>query len=290
MSVLDSPLDSPAIVRSRLLRTVAEKTAMSVGRPLVSAFRGSMEIDYKVDLHDPVTKHDKQTEEAIRNQLLADVPDSAIVGEEGGEIGDGLVKWYVDPIDGTSNFAAGMAFWCVSIGAVIEGKIVAGAVYDPMAGNLFSADLGAAYLNNDVLVCPISRAENRATLITGYPVQRDFNVDGRERALSNIGELISAYSTLRRPGSAALSLCHVAAGWVDAATGFGVNAWDVTAAILILEKAGGSYQGLTLNKPVNPSPAFFCPGYIALGRDAEHHTLIRVASSIDNYRNSLCTP
>ena len=281
MTTSDTAIPSPA-----RLREVAETVARAAGTPLTTAFRSGMSVDYKTDLHDPVTVHDKQTEALIRQRLLAEVPRSAIVGEEGGEIGDGPVKWFVDPIDGTSNFAAGLAFWCVSIGAVVGGRIVAGAIYDPMADHLFSADTEGAWLNGMPLHCPEARDEARALLITGYPVLRDFRAEGRETALAGLGELVAAFSTLRRPGSAALSLCHVAAGWADAAAGFGVNAWDVTAAILILERAGGSYRPLTLGKLPPGAPAHQCPGYVAAGRGGRYPTLDRVADAIDARRRA----
>ena len=280
-AIADNAIPSPA-----RLRDVAETVARDAGKPLTTVFRADMTVDYKVDLHDPVTVHDQRTEAIIREQLLAEVPNSAIVGEEGGEIGNGPVKWFVDPIDGTSNFAAGLAFWCVSIGAVVDGKIVAGAVYDPMSDNLFSADTDGAFLNGAPLSCPEAREEARATLITGYPVQRDFRLEGREAALAGLGALISAFSCLRRPGSAALSLCHIAAGWADAAAGFGVNAWDVTAAILILERAGGSYRPLTLGKQPDGAPAHHCPGYVAHGPGSRFPTLDRVADAIDFRRRA----
>lgn len=280
-AITDTAIRSPA-----RLREVAEIVARTAGKPLTNVFRAEMTVDYKTDLHDPVTVHDQRTEAMIRAQLLAEVPGSAIVGEEGGEIGEGPVKWFVDPIDGTSNFAAGLAFWCVSIGAVVDGRIVAGAVYDPMADTMFSADADGAWLNGAPLRCPPVRDEAHATLITGYPVQRDFRLEGREAALKGLGDLISAFSCLRRPGSAALSLCHVAAGWADAAAGFGVNAWDVTAAILILERAGGSYRPLTLGRQPDGAPAHHCPGYVAQGPGARFATLDRVANAVDSRRRT----
>ncbi|MGV0877510.1 inositol monophosphatase family protein [Martelella sp. FLE1502] len=280
-AIADNAIPSPA-----RLRDVAETVARAAGAPLTTVFRADMAVDYKVDLHDPVTVHDQRTEAIIREQLLTEVPNSAIVGEEGGEIGKGPVKWFVDPIDGTSNFAAGLAFWCVSIGAVVDGKIVAGAVYDPMSDTMFSADSDGAFVNGAPLNCPEAREEARATLITGYPVQRDFRLEGREAALAGLGDLISAFSCLRRPGSAALSLCHVAAGWADAAAGFGVNAWDVTAAILILERAGGSYRPLTLGREPDGAPAHHCPGYVAHGPGGHFPTLDRVADAIDFRRRA----
>ncbi|MGH6807988.1 MAG: inositol monophosphatase family protein, partial [Ensifer adhaerens] len=210
-------------------------------------------------------------------------------GEEGGQVGEGDIQWYVDPIDGTSNFASGLAFWCVSIAAVEQGEVIAGVVYDPVADLLFSADLEQAYLNGRAISSQAVGHENRATLITGYPVSRDFRLDGREAALANLGELVETFSTLRRPGSAALSIAHVAAGWADAATGFGVNCWDVAAASLILKNAGGRYEPLTLGKVPADAPDFMCPGYIATGAGANYPTLQRVARAISATRIAAAT-
>lgn len=269
------------------LLDVARRAALLVGDPLRAAFRSDMAVDYKVDLHDIVTVHDKQSEVSIRDFIMGEVPDSTFLGEEGGSIGNGRVHWYVDPIDGTSNFARGIAFWCVSIAAVIDDEIVAGVIYDPIAENLFSADASGAWLNSKVLRSSAVADERQATLITGYPVARDFRIDGREVALADFGELTETFSTMRRPGSAALSLAHVAAGWADAATGFGVNAWDVTAAILILRQAGGRYQGLTMGKVAAGSPDFLCPGYIATGQGGDYPTLQRVAEGVSARRQGL---
>jgi len=272
--------------QSKKLAKIAEEAAASVGEPLRRAFRSAIAVDYKVDLHDHVTIHDKQTEEALRTFIFDRVPDSTMLGEEGGRVGTGAVHWFVDPIDGTSNFAAGIAFWCVSIAAVIDGRIVAGVVFDPVANLMFSADLEASYLNGVGIQSSSVEHESHATLITGYPVARDFRLDGKEVALRHFGELAETFSTLRRPGSAALSICHVAAGWADAAVGFGVNAWDVTAAILILRNAGGSYRPLTLGKALPTDAEYNCPGYVATGANADYPTLDRVADAVSDARDA----
>lgn len=271
--------------RSAALRIVAEEAARKVRAPLLAAFRSVMDVDYKVDLHDLVTVHDKQSEQTIRELIFERVPDSTFMGEEGGSVGNGPVCWYVDPIDGTSNFARGIAFWCVSIGAVIDGEIVAGVVYDPVADNMFAADTSGVWLNGEPLRSSAITEEARATLITGYPVARDFRLDGKAEALEHFGLLAETFSTLRRPGSAALSLAHVAAGWTDAAAGFGVNPWDVTAGVLIVRQAGGTYRALTLGKVAPDAPDFFCPGYVATGEGASYPTLDGVADAIDAHRN-----
>ncbi len=278
------------IDESRHLRDVAERASRLMREPLLAAFRSYISVDYKVDLHDVVTRHDKESEVAIRAFILGEVPDSAVLGEEEGASGAGRVQWYVDPIDGTANFARGLAFWCVSVGAVIDGEIVAGAVYDPVADLLFSADLSGAWLNGERLKSRSVPDERHAALITGYPVERDLRLDGRERALASFSELVETFSALRRPGSAALSICHVAAGWMDAAAGFGVNAWDVAASILILRQAGGSYRPLTLGKVDAGARDFTCPGYVALGEGADYPTLMRVARDISDRRDAAGQP
>jgi myo-inositol-1(or 4)-monophosphatase len=265
---------------------IAERAALSVGEPLRAAFRSAMEIDYKTDFHDVVTRFDRETEVAIRTFLLSECPDSLVVGEENGESGAGAVRWYVDPIDGTSNFASGLAFWCVSIGAVLGDEVVAGAVYDPVARNLFSADRSGAWLNDRPIRSRAAAVEARATLITGYPVARDLRIDGRSAALERFAVLAETFSTLRRPGSAALSIAHVAAGWADAAAGFGVNAWDVAAASLILRNAGGTYRPLPLGKVQSSSPDHLHPGYVAMGEGATYPTLIAVADAISEGRSA----
>lgn len=265
---------------------VASRAARLMREPLLKAFRSTIAVDYKTDLHDVVTKHDKESEAAIRDFILGEVRDSAVLGEEDGASGEGRVQWYVDPIDGTANFARGLAFWCVSVGAVIGDEVVAGAVYDPVADMLFSADLTGARVNGKALRSRAVGDEKRATLITGYPVGRDIRLDGHDQAFRNLGELIETFSAVRRPGSAALSISHVAAGWTDAAAGFGVNAWDVTAAILILKQAGGSYLPLTLGRREKPVPDFLCPGYVAIGEGGDYPTLLRIARQVSDGRDA----
>lgn len=256
-----------------------------VRAPLLAAFRSQMDVDFKVDRHDPVTEHDRRSEAMIRELIFHEVPDSTFMGEEGGKTGNGEVHWYVDPIDGTANFARGLAFWCVSVAAVIGDDIVAGAILDPVTGNLFLATPDGPTLNGQPMRSRAIASEQNATLITGYPVTRDLLIDGETAALARFGELTRTYATLRRPGSAALSLAHVAAGWVDAAAGFSINPWDVTAAILILQQAGGHYTPYDLGKVSPHVPAFQMPGYVATGAGADYPVLHRIAQEISDHRN-----
>lgn len=283
----DKDMSAHQTGKSRLLGETARRAVEKVREPLLAAFRSQMDVDFKRDRHDPVTEHDRRAEAMIRDLIFKEVPDSTFMGEEGGSTGDGEVHWYVDPIDGTANFARGLAFWCVSIGAVIGDEIVAGAILDPVTGNLFEATTEGATLNGKPMQSRAVRQEKQAVLITGYPVSRDFEIDGEAQALARFGELTKTYATLRRPGSAALSLAHVAAGWVDAAAGFSVNSWDVTAAILIVQKAGGTYRPYDLSAGNTGSRIFEMPAYVATGQGADYPVLTRIADEIAAQRSAL---
>jgi myo-inositol-1(or 4)-monophosphatase len=257
---------------SQELSAVAAAAAQLVADDLRSAFRGDMSVEFKRDQHDPVTVHDRKAEEAISGLLTARVAGSSIVGEEdGAHEGTGDVTWYIDPIDGTANFARGLAFWCTSIGAVVNDRIVAGAILDPVAGELFTADLSGAYLNGDRLRSSGVRDEAEAMLVTSYPSARDVAVDGAA-GLAEYGALVSAYGTQRRPGSAALSLAHVAAGWVDATVGFSVSPWDICAGQLIAEQAGATYYAFGAS-------GWNQPHYLAYTPDLEPTALTRFVST-----------
>ncbi|WP_246486068.1 inositol monophosphatase family protein [Kribbella qitaiheensis] len=233
-----------------------------------------MNIEFKRDQHDPVTEHDRRAEEAITKSLTANVPGSSIVGEEdGAHQGTGDVTWYVDPIDGTANFARGLAFFCTSIGAVVDGRIVAGAILDPMSGDLFTADLSGAWHNGSPIRSTGYRDEAEAFIITGYPSARDVATDGAE-GLARFGDLATSYGTLRRSGSAALSLAHVGAGWIDAAMGTSVNAWDICAGRLIVEQAGGLYHGFGAD-------GWNQPGYAAYTSDLNPVALNRFLTAYE---------
>lgn len=243
------------------LRTVAVEAALVVAPDLRAAFRSRMDVQFKRDEHDPVTEHDRRAEERIRHALLDKVPDSTVVGEEGGRLeGSGRISWYVDPIDGTANFAHGLAFFCTAIGAVLDGRPVAAAVVDPVAGHIFSADLSGARLGDQPLVSAGTAQESRALLITGFPNSREL-ASGDPESAARFAGLVSRYGTVRRTGSAALTLAHVAAGWSDAALGTTVNAWDICAAQLLVGQAGGTYV------PFGGDPGWDQPCYLAHTRD-----------------------
>jgi myo-inositol-1(or 4)-monophosphatase len=261
---------------ARLLK-IARKAVLKVGDPLREAFRSTMDYSYKRDVHDIVTVHDRASEEAIRAVINTEAPDSTIVGEERGAEGSGAIRWYVDPIDGTSNFARGIAGWCISIAAAIDERIVAGAILEPVAGYLFTADLGGAYLNGQRLKANAAAQESRAVLLTGFPNARNLAHIGPE-ALSAYGDLLNGFLAVRNPGSGAMQLAHVAAGWADATMGFETNAWDVSAGVLMVEQAGGRYAGYRRGEPAEP--AHLAPHYFAIGGAIRYATLEETVATL----------
>ncbi|MDR8413038.1 inositol monophosphatase family protein [Nonomuraea sp. 3-1Str] len=229
---------------SRELAAIAAEAARAVGDRLRNAFRSRPEVRTKRDFHDPVTEHDKAAEDHIRQVLARRSPGSVVVGEEGGTHGEGAVHWYVDPIDGTANFAAGLPFFCTSIGAAVDGEVVAGVVYDPVRDDEFTAWLGGAAYNGEPIRSSGARTDRDAVLLSSYPSPRDLEAEGEE-ALHRFARMVNAFASTRRPGSAALKLAHVAAGWSDVAYGTHVNAWDVAAGSLLVRQAGGVYIPLS---------------------------------------------
>lgn len=258
------------LAESIRLMEVAAAAARNAGEPLLAVFRSDVEYDYKRDRHDIVTEHDKASERRIVAEISTAVPDSAFVGEEGGRSGSGRVHWYIDPIDGTSNFARGIANWCVSIGAAIDGVTVAGAIYAPVSGQLFSAHLGAAFVDGKPIRARAAAREDRAMLLTGFPAPRHLKQFGTP-ALTTYAELIDTFFATRDLGSAALHLAHVAAGWADSAMGIGTNPWDVAAGAFILQQAGGSFSGFRAGEAT--TPGFLAPDYFATGAGADYPVL-----------------
>jgi myo-inositol-1(or 4)-monophosphatase len=261
------------------LREVATKAALSVGDQLRAAFRSAMGYSYKRDVHDIVTVHDRASEERISAVIMAEVKDSTIIGEERGPVGTGAVRWYVDPIDGTSNFARGIANWCVSIGAAIDDRVVAGVIYDPVADHVFTADLTGAWLNGDRISGNASPEEARAVLVTGFPNARHVAHAGPQ-ALEAYGDLLNGFLAVRNLGSGAIQLAHVAAGWADATMGFDTNAWDIAAGVLLVTQAGGQYVGYRDGR--SEEPVHLAPHYLAVGGNVTYPTLERTLDELSH--------
>lgn len=201
-------------------------------------FASPILVDLKGD-KDLVTEVDRESERLIVELLLKRFPDHAILAEEGSypDIPSGL-RWIIDPLDGTTNYAHGFPWFCVSIGLEAAGELVAGVVFNPFYDELFTATKGGgAYLNGARLQVS-SRAPLRDTLLaTGFPY------DSATDPANNFDNFIAfqkAARGIRRAGAAALDLASVAAGRLDGFWELKLKPWDVAAGILLVREAGGT--------------------------------------------------
>jgi myo-inositol-1(or 4)-monophosphatase len=185
-----------------------------------------------------VTIADKKSEELIIGGILNRYPTHSILAEESGATQPGAaVQWIIDPLDGTTNFTHGYPFYCVSIAVEENGRIVCGAVYDPVRDELFSAARSSgAYCNGQRLQVSEVAQLSQALLITGFP----YNFRERlETVIRQFRQFLVASQAVRRGGSAALDLSYVAAGRLDGFWELNLQPWDTAAGRIILEEAGG---------------------------------------------------
>jgi len=187
---------------------------------------------------DIVTDVDLESEQLVCATLLGAFPTHTILAEEGGVRGgtDARYRWIVDPLDGTTNYAHGFPFFCVSIGLEVEGRLALGVVYAPSLDELYVAEAGRGASLNDRPIQVSSIGElDQALLATGFPYDRaQFS-----RALRSFEVMSRQSQAVRRAGSAALDLCYVACGRLDGYWEHAVSPWDVAAGALIVLEAGG---------------------------------------------------
>lgn len=259
------------------------RIAREAGAIAMEGFRNrDLGIDLKKDFHDMVTKYDRACEEHVRGEIMRAHPDSTIIGEEEGESeGTGRLTWYIDPIDGTANFARGMALWTVSIGVARDGEMVAGAVYDPPNGHMFWADDRGAFLNDEPMRSWGFPTAEQATVGANFPLPRDL-IHKRELALEQFAQVTEDFAQVRALGSATSGLCWVAAGWLDAAFSFEAHSWDIAASGFIIRQAGGVFQTYRDGEIVPESESHLHPHYIATVPSADFpllHEILRTQST-----------
>jgi len=256
-------MSRPPVPPVRELLELACELAVAAGRLLLGSGGRPEVVATKSSPTDVVTEADQAAEALIRDIIGDKRPGDGILGEEGGETGSGSpVRWIVDPLDGTVNYLYGLPDWAVSIAAEAEGTVVAGAVFVPRRDELFSARLGGgAWLSSGALN---PRGEDTPTPVrlacnTGVPlgqalVATGFGYEAGRRAVQAgvLAAVLPRVRDIRRGGSAAVDLCSVAGGTVDAYYERGVNLWDIAAGALIAAEAGASVIGLR-GKPPGPS-------------------------------------
>jgi len=192
---------------------------------------------------DLVTEADRASEKLIVERLRSYFPAHAIVAEEGGgHESSSEYRWFVDPLDGTTNFAHGFPFFCVTMALERAGELIAGVVYDPVSGELFTAERGAgAFLNNHRIRVSAASRLGDSLGSTGFPSRkRHHNIN-----IHFFYQVAMASHGVRRTGSAALDLAFVATGRLDCFWEFGLKPWDMAAGALLVQEAGGRVSDMT---------------------------------------------
>jgi myo-inositol-1(or 4)-monophosphatase len=222
---------------------VAERAAREAGELVMKGWRTVREVSKK-GRFDLLTEYDLESERLIRERLSSAFPDHRIVGEEDAATGEGEMVWYVDPIDGTTNFAHGHFFFAMSIALYRGSEGLAGIVHAPALGVTWKAARGAgAYRNAEP--CRVSQRDrlDEAVCATGFPYDRWASQDNNHAELALF---LQRARGIRRCGAASVDLCLVADGTYDIYWEQGLNAWDMCAGALVVLEAGGqlsSYEG-----------------------------------------------
>ena len=239
--------EAPDLLNSEMLNWTpkAAEIAREAGARLREFFAEGVATEYKGDV-DVVTVADRTVEKLIRTRLGEVFPEHGIYGEEGTREGlEREFRWYVDPLDGTTNFAHGFPQFCVSLGleqrgaalkAEEDGRLMAAVIYDPLRDELFAAERGhGATLNGKTMWVSKTRELAEALVSTGFPSRKRHQSPN----IHFYHEFTLRSHGVRRAGSAALDLAYVAAGRLDAFWEFNLNPWDTAAGILLVEEAGG---------------------------------------------------
>jgi myo-inositol-1(or 4)-monophosphatase len=230
---------------ARTLRDLAVRLACEAGALQRARYGRVGEIRTKSADVDLVTEVDEACEALVAEGLAAERPDDALLGEEGGGRGPqgARVRWVVDPLDGTTNYAHGYPRFCVSIGIEREGEPLVGVVYDPLMDELFEAVRGeGARCNGRRLRVSAEPALERALVATGFAYDRR---KSEADNLDHFAAFLKGARAVRRDGSAALDLCYVAAGRLDGYWEMKLQPWDVAAGGLLVEEAGGRVSDLS---------------------------------------------
>jgi len=222
---------------------IAAAAAIAAGRLLKKNLGGTRSIEYKGAV-DIVTEMDRASEALIIREITAAFPDHGILTEERAEMpGAGQVRWIIDPLDGTTNYAHGFPVFCVSIAIEVSGAVEYGCVYNPMLDELFTAYRGGgAFLNGAPIRVSASAVLDSSLLATGFPY--DIRTS-KKTNLEHFAAFTRRAQAIRRAGSAALDLSYVACGRFDGFWEMKLKAWDVAAAGLVVCEAGGRITDFT---------------------------------------------
>ena len=260
----DAWAGAPADLRALL--ELASELAREAGRIHLDGRQRALRIETKSSPTDLVSQIDKEAERLIVDRLRKARPDDALLGEEGA-LGEGRsgVRWVIDPLDGTTNYIYGYPAYAVSIAVEVEGEPRVGVVFDSSAGRMYRAVAGCGAVCDDRPIAVRAGADLSTALVaTGF----SYEAAQRERQGAAVARILGRVRDIRRGGTAALDLCHVAAGHVDAYWELDLSPWDYAAGALIAREAGAEVALLPAAHGRGPAvvaagPALM-PAFVAL--------------------------
>lgn len=249
----------------------AQRAARAAG-DVLQEWAGKFTVRHKSHTADLVTEADLAAQKAIHERLHAQFPDHAFLGEEGLQVGSGEsgYRWVIDPLDGTSNYVHRYPSYAVSIGLELDGRLVAGVIFDPNRDEMFAAADGAgATLNGELIEASDTDELSRSMLVASFPP--GVKVDGPE--MGRFHRVLPVAQTIHRTGSAALNLAYIAAGRMEGYWSTSLKPWDMAAGVLIVREAGGEVTA-TSGEPFQLEH----PDLLATNGTAIHAELLQLLS------------
>jgi myo-inositol-1(or 4)-monophosphatase len=259
----------------RFLATAVE-AVVRAGEMQMARFGSHVRVDKKGTI-DLVTEVDVEVERMFRALIAERFPDHDVLAEELGQTRTGAShRWVFDPLDGTTNYAHGVPIFCSALALEIDGEPMVGAVFDPNRRELFTAERSVgAWVNGEPLKVSTAATLIDSVLVTGFP----YDVGDRvQEILDLFGGLLRRARAIRRLGSAAIDLCWVAAGRLDAFWEQGLHAWDTMAGGLIVEEAGGLVTAL------DGRPWRAASGHCLASNGLIHEEMLAVIREVSGHR------
>ena len=237
--------------------------AKGAGEILMGGYGKKHQVQHK-GRTDLVTEIDRDSENYLVNQIRTHFANHTIIAEESGHLaGQNDHCWFVDPLDGTSNYAHGVPIFSVTLAYAFKGKVQLGVVYDPTRDQCFSAERGkGAWLNGNAIHVSQTSQLIDSMLVTGFPYDLK---DNQNNNIDNFTRFFYRAQSIRRLGSAAIDVAYVAAGWYDGYWEVSIYPWDIAAGTLMVEEAGGVVTDL------NGDPDYLKPPYAIIATNYNLH-------------------